>query len=42
MMKELYLKPTAYIEEFKTVDVITTSINDIKPDDNIVDGNNGW
>ena len=42
MMKELYLKPTAYIEEFKTVDVITTSINDIKPDDNIVDGSNGW
>ena len=40
-MKELYLKPTAYIEEFKTVDVIT-SINDIKPDDNIVDGSNGW
>ncbi len=28
-MKELYLKPTAYIEEFKTVDVITTSINNI-------------
>ena len=42
MMKGLYLKPTAYIEEFKTVDVITTSINDIKPDDNIVDGSNGW
>ena len=24
-MKEKYLKPAAYIEEFKTVDVITTA-----------------
>ena len=40
-MKEKYLKPAAYIEEFKTVDVITTS-GDIQPDDNIVDGSNGW
>ena len=41
-MKEKYLKPAAYIEEFKTVDVITTSINDIKPDENIVEGSDGW
>lgn len=27
-MKELYTKPTADIEEFKTVDVITTSSTD--------------
>lgn len=26
-MKEIYTKPTAEIEEFKTVDVITTSSN---------------
>lgn len=26
-MKELYIKPTADIEEFKTVDVMTTSGN---------------
>lgn len=26
-MKEKYLKPAAYIEEFKTVDVITTRHN---------------
>ena len=24
-MKEKYIKPTAYVEEFKRVDVITTS-----------------
>ena len=40
-MKEKYFKPTAYIEEFKTIDIITTS-GDIKPDDNIVDGGDGW
>ena len=37
-MKELYLKPTAYIEEFKTVYVITTSSGgdiDKEPDTNI-------
>lgn len=41
-MKERYSKPTAYVEEFKTVNVITTSVNDIQPDDNIVDGSDGW
>lgn len=40
-MKEKYFKPTAYVDEFKTVDVITTS-GDIQPDDNIVDGGDGW
>lgn len=36
-MKEKYLKPIAKVEEFKTVDVITTSGgNDIRDDDNIV------
>ncbi len=34
-MKEKYSKPIANIDEFKTVDVITTS-GDIQPDDNIV------
>ena len=41
-MKEKYLKPTADVKEFKTVDVITTSVNDIGKDDNIVDGSDGW
>lgn len=41
-MKEKYSKPTAYVEEFNTVDVITTSVNDIGKDDNIVDGSDGW
>lgn len=40
-MKEKYFKPTACIEDFKTVDVVTTS-GDIQPDDNIVDGSDGW
>ena len=40
-MKEKYFKPTACIEEFKTIDIITTS-GDIQPDDNIVDGSDGW
>ncbi len=40
-MKEKYFKPTACVEEFKTIDVITTS-GDIQPDDNIVDGSEGW
>lgn len=36
-MKELYTKPQADIEEFKTVDVITTSGGDIdkEPDTDI-------
>jgi hypothetical protein len=41
-MKEEYSKPTTDIEEFKAVDIITTSGNDIKPDDNLVDGSDGW
>ena len=40
-MKEKYIKPNVEMEEFKTVDVITTS-GDILPDDNIVDGSDGW
>jgi len=40
-MKERYFKPVSNIDEFKTVDIITTS-GDIQPDDNIVDGSNGW
>lgn len=39
-MKEKYSKPVSSVDEFKTVDVITTS--DIKPDDNIVDGSGDW
>ena len=42
-MKEKYSKPIASIENFKTVDVITTSGgDDIRDDDNIVDGSDGW
>lgn len=42
-MKEKYCKPNVKMEEFKTVDVITTSGDgDILPDDNIVDGSDGW
>lgn len=40
-MKEKYSKPITEIEEFNTVDVITTS-GDIRDDDNIVDGSDGW
>ena len=40
-MKEKYSKPITKIEEFNTVDVITTS-GDIRDDDNIVDGSDGW
>ncbi|MGN1123321.1 MAG: hypothetical protein ACI4RR_03185 [Eubacterium sp.] len=40
-MKEKYSKPITEIDEFKTVDVITTS-GDIRDDDNIVDGSDGW
>lgn len=39
-MKEKYLKPQTDIEQFKKVDVIITS--DIRDDDNIVDGSDGW
>lgn len=41
-MKEKYSKPITEIEKFKMVDVITTSGNDIRDDDNIVDGGDGW
>lgn len=34
-MKEIYEKPITNVEEFKTVDVITTS-GDLQPDDNPV------
>lgn len=40
-MKEMYAKPISNIDEFKTVDIITTS-GDIRDDDNIVDGGDGW
>ncbi len=40
-MKEIYEKPITDIEEFKIVDIITTS-GDIRDDDNIVDGGDGW
>lgn len=40
-MKEKYSKPLSSIDEFKTIDVITTS-GDIQPDDNIVDSSDGW
>lgn len=39
-MKDKYIKPQTEIEKFKTVDIITTS--DIRDDDNIVDGSEGW
>ncbi|MFR5876598.1 MAG: hypothetical protein ACLUFN_08920 [Eubacterium sp.] len=39
-MKDKYLKPLCYFENFKTVDVITTSTadenGDIRDDDNVV------
>lgn len=36
-MKEKYSKPVTDVEEFKTVDILTTSgEGDIRPDDNIV------
>lgn len=42
-MKEKYFKPFTKIEKFKTVDIIATSGGgDILPDDNIVDGSDGW
>ncbi len=36
-MKELYTKPVTEIAEFKTVDVVTTSIEQITPP-----GGDGW
>lgn len=36
-MKYIYEKPMVYIDEFKTVDVITTSGNDVRDDDNNVE-----
>lgn len=30
-MKEIYTKPISEIQEFKTVDVVTTSIENINP-----------
>lgn len=41
-MKEKYFKPFTEIEKFNTVDIIATSGGDILPDDNIVDGSDGW
>lgn len=38
-MKEIYTKPISEIEEFKTVDVITTSIETINPGSG---AENGW
>lgn len=32
-MKELYTKPQSMVEEFKTVDVVTTSVIDEIPGD---------
>ena len=40
-MKEKYFKPTTDVEEFRTIDVITTS-GDLRDDDNVVDGSDGW
>ncbi len=31
-MKELYTKPVSEVQEFKTVDVVTTSIEQINPE----------
>ncbi|MGN1420057.1 MAG: hypothetical protein ACI4XC_00905 [Eubacterium sp.] len=41
-MKEKYEKPYTNVTSFKTVDIITTSGSDIRDDDNIVDGSDGW
>lgn len=41
-MKEKYFKPNMEIEQFKTVGVITTSGDDIRDDDNLVDGSDDW
>lgn len=43
-MKEKYFKPTVYIEEFKTIDIITTSdIDDTqKGDTDIEFGEDLW
>ena len=42
MDKEKYTRAEMQITEFETEDVITTSGNDIRDDDNIVDGSDGW
>lgn len=41
-MKEKYTKPTVELHEFAPLEVLTTSYSDIKKDDNIVDGSDGW
>lgn len=41
-MKEKYLEPYADIETFKAADILTASSGDIRDDDNIVDGSDGW
>jgi hypothetical protein len=42
-MKEKYSKPITDVKKFKSVDIITTSNGgDVKPDDNLVDGSDGW
>ncbi len=41
-MKEIYEKPIAKVEEFKNINVITTSGGDLGKDDNVVDGSDGW
>ena len=41
-MKEIYQKPITNINEFESVDILTTSTNDVGKDDNIVDGSDGW
>ena len=35
-MKEKYIKPETELEEFETVDVITTSASDVQGNDNDV------
>lgn len=41
-MKELYTKPMAEVEEFKTVDVITTSGEGNSGIEDIPGGSGGW
>ena len=40
-MKEKYTNPIVDVEEFKPVDLLTTS-GDLGKDDNVVDGSDGW
>lgn len=35
-MKEFYTKPITTVEQFKTIDVVTTSIDDMQKGDNDV------